>query len=186
MRGHPHCAIWFCKAVGRIRWPCQQVLQTAQNGSQFCVLLRRWLEDNILLVRGWQARKQQSRSVDLPHSSQPSVVISRDIHHCHTPAMYFVQTGTQTVFLWRLYPQWVSRVTSDLLYVALASLLNTTPPPNSLFRMKLLVQVITPPSMAIDSVEVKLSLCFFLNWAPRHEGVWGNGGIPPCILWPRH
>jgi hypothetical protein len=31
-------------------------------------------------------------------------------------------------------------------------------------------------------VKVKLSLCFFLNWAPRHEGVLGSGGIAPCIL----
>jgi len=31
-------------------------------------------------------------------------------------------------------------------------------------------------------VNVQLSLCFFLNWAPRHEGVMGSGGIAPCIL----
>jgi hypothetical protein len=24
------------------------------------------------------------------------------------------------------------------------------------------------------------------NWAPRHEGVLGSGGIAPRILWPRH
>jgi hypothetical protein len=30
-------------------------------------------------------------------------------------------------------------------------------------------------------VKVKLSLCF--NWAPRHEGVLGSGGIAPPILW---
>jgi hypothetical protein len=24
------------------------------------------------------------------------------------------------------------------------------------------------------------------NWAPRHEGVLGSGGIAPFILWPRH
>jgi hypothetical protein len=29
-------------------------------------------------------------------------------------------------------------------------------------------------------VQVKLSLCF--NWAPRHEGLLGNGGIAPRIL----
>jgi hypothetical protein len=23
-----------------------------------------------------------------------------------------------------------------------------------------------------------------LNWAPRHEGVLGSGGMAPCILWP--
>jgi hypothetical protein len=34
-------------------------------------------------------------------------------------------------------------------------------------------------------VKVKLSLCFFI-WAPRHEGVLGNGGIAPLILWTRH
>jgi hypothetical protein len=33
-------------------------------------------------------------------------------------------------------------------------------------------------------VKVKLSLCF--NWAPRHGGVLGRGGIAPLILWPRH
>jgi hypothetical protein len=27
-----------------------------------------------------------------------------------------------------------------------------------------------------------LSLCFFFNWAPRHEGALGNGGISPRIL----
>jgi hypothetical protein len=34
------------------------------------------------------------------------------------------------------------------------------------------------------AVKVKLSLCF--DWAPRHEGVLGGGGIAPLILWPRH
>jgi hypothetical protein len=29
--------------------------------------------------------------------------------------------------------------------------------------------------------KVKLSLCFF-NWALRHEGVLGSGGIAPCTL----
>jgi hypothetical protein len=33
-------------------------------------------------------------------------------------------------------------------------------------------------------LKVKLSLCF--NWAPRHEGVLGSGGIASLILWPRH
>jgi len=32
--------------------------------------------------------------------------------------------------------------------------------------------------------KVKLCLCF-LNWAPSHEGVLGNVGIGPCILWLR-
>jgi hypothetical protein len=32
----------------------------------------------------------------------------------------------------------------------------------------------------LGKVRVKLFLC--LNWAPRHEDVWGSGGIPPRIL----
>jgi len=36
----------------------------------------------------------------------------------------------------------------------------------------------------ICKVKVKLSLCF--NWAPRHGGVLGSGGIAPLILWPQH
>jgi hypothetical protein len=32
----------------------------------------------------------------------------------------------------------------------------------------------------IGKVKVKLSLCF--DWAPRHEGVLGSGGIAPRIL----
>jgi hypothetical protein len=31
-----------------------------------------------------------------------------------------------------------------------------------------------------SKVKVKLSLCF--NWAPRHEGILGRGGIAPHIL----
>jgi hypothetical protein len=27
------------------------------------------------------------------------------------------------------------------------------------------------------------SLCFYFNWAPRHEDVLGNGGIAPCIFY---
>jgi hypothetical protein len=34
------------------------------------------------------------------------------------------------------------------------------------------------------SVKVKLSLCF--NWATRHEGVLGSGGIAQLILLPWH
>jgi hypothetical protein len=34
------------------------------------------------------------------------------------------------------------------------------------------------------SGKVKLFLCF--NWAPRHEGVLGSGGIATLTRWPRH
>jgi len=33
-------------------------------------------------------------------------------------------------------------------------------------------------------VKVRLSRCF--NWAPRHGGLLGSGGIAPLILWPWH
>jgi len=32
----------------------------------------------------------------------------------------------------------------------------------------------------------KIVLCFFFNWAPRHEGVLGSGHEAPFILWSRH
>jgi hypothetical protein len=38
--------------------------------------------------------------------------------------------------------------------------------------------------MRSSIIRVKLSLCFF-NWAPRHEGVLGNGVTTSLIIWPR-
>jgi hypothetical protein len=35
-------------------------------------------------------------------------------------------------------------------------------------------------------IKVKISLCFFLNWAPRHEGVWGEWMYTFTRSWPQH
>jgi len=34
--------------------------------------------------------------------------------------------------------------------------------------------------------KVKLSLCFFFNWAPRHEGVLGERSYSSTHSWHRH
>jgi hypothetical protein len=55
---------------------------------------------------------------------------------------------------------------------------------NSSFKVTLSFGAIIRP-LCIKR-KVKLSMCFFFNWAPRHEGVLESGGIAPLILWPRH
>jgi hypothetical protein len=35
------------------------------------------------------------------------------------------------------------------------------------------------------NVKVKADPVLPFNWAPRHEGVLGSGGVAPRILWPR-
>jgi hypothetical protein len=45
----------------------------------------------------------------------------------------------------------------------------------------------TPSYLSLKfSTQVKVKLSLRFNWAPRHEGVLGSGGIAPLIPWPRH